>query len=70
LVGLDIEHELIRRVTQNGCVERSHRTWEGRLEGYGPFDTGEEWQVIVDYERWRMNAILPSRGRNCRRRPP
>jgi len=27
LVGLDIEHELIRRVTQNGCVERSHRTW-------------------------------------------
>jgi hypothetical protein len=70
LVGLGIEHELIRRVTQNGCVERSHRTWEGRLVGYGPFDTLADWQTIVDYERWRMNAILPSRGRQCRRRPP
>ena len=70
LAGLGIEHELIHRVTQNGCVERSHRTWEGRLTGYGPFNTLEDWQVIVDYERWRMNAILPSRGRHCRRRPP
>ena len=70
LTGLSIEHELIRRVTQNGSVERSHRTWEGRLTGYGPFDSLEEWQVIVDYERWRMNAILPSRSRNCHRRPP
>jgi hypothetical protein len=70
LTGLGIEHELIRRVTQNGCVERSHWTWECRLEGYGPFDHLSDWQVIVDYERWRMNAVLPSRGRNCRRQPP
>lgn len=70
LVGLGIEHELIRRVTQNGSVERSHRTWEDRLEGYGPFEDLADWQMIVDYERWRMNAILPSRGRNCRRQPP
>lgn len=70
LAGLDIEHELIQRVTQNGCVERSHRTWEGRLDGYGPFDTLAAWQTMVDYERWRMNVVLPSRGRGCRRQPP
>ena len=70
LVGLGIEHELIRRVTENGCVERAHQTWEGRLDGYGPFDVLEDWQAVMDYELWRMNAILPSRGRNCRRHPP
>ena len=70
LVGLGIEHELIRRVTENGCVERAHQTWEGRLDGYGPFEDLEGWQAIIDYELWRMNAILPSRGRNCRRRHP
>lgn len=70
LVGLGVEHELIRRVTQNGAVERAHRTWEGRLDGYGPFEQLDDWQTVVDYERWRMNAILPSRGRNCRRQPP
>jgi len=70
LVGLGIEHELIRRVIENGSVERAHQTWQGRLSGYGPFDTLAEWQAILDYELWRMNAVLPSRGRNCRRRPP
>ena len=70
LTGLGIEHELIRRVTQNGCVERSHQTWEARLDGYGPFDLLADWQQVVDYERWRMNAVLPSRGRHCGRRPP
>lgn len=70
LVGLDIEHELIRRVTENGCVERAHRTWEGRLSGYGPYAQLSQWQQIVDYELWRMNAVLPSRGRHCRRQPP
>ena len=70
LVGLGIEHELIRRVIENGCVERAHQTWQGRLSGYGPFETLAEWQTIVDYERWRMNTILPSRGRHCRRQPP
>jgi hypothetical protein len=70
LVGLGIEHELIRRVTENGCVERAHQTSEGRLQGYGPFDELEEWQHIIDYERWRMNAVLPSWGRHCRCQPP
>jgi hypothetical protein len=70
LVGLGIEHQLIRRVTENGCVERAHQTWEGRLQGYGPFENLSAWQHIIDYERWRMNAVLPSRGRNCRRQPP
>ncbi len=70
LAGLGIEHEIIERVTQNGCVERSHRTWIGRLQGYGPLGSLWQWQQVVDYERWRMNAVLPSRGRRCRRRPP
>jgi len=70
LVGLAIEHELIRRVIENGSVERSHRTWEGRLSGYGPYPHLAQWQQLIDYELWRMNAVLPSRGRHCRRQPP
>ncbi len=70
LVGLGIEHELIRKVTENGCVERSHQTWENRMAGYGPSDDLGYWQAISDYELWRMQAVLPSRGRNCRRHPP
>lgn len=70
LVGLGIEHEIIQRVTQNGGVERFHRTWEGRLLD---LSLGSDWPAIqdhVNYEVWRMNAVLPSRGRNCRRHPP
>jgi hypothetical protein len=70
LVGLGIEHELIRRVIENGCVERSHRTRFDRLEGYGPFSSLSDWQEIAHYETWRMNVVLPSRGRRCRRKPP
>jgi hypothetical protein len=70
LVGLGIEHELIHRVIENGCVERSHRTRFDRLDGYGPFSSLSEWQAVAQYETWRMNAVLPSRGRHCRRRPP
>jgi hypothetical protein len=70
LAGLGIQHEIIQRVTQNGGVERFHRTWEGRLLD---LPLGSDWQDVqdyVNYEVWRMNAVLPSRGRNCRRRPP
>jgi hypothetical protein len=70
LSGLDIGHEIIQRVTQNGGVERFHRTWEGRLLD---LPLGSDWREVQDYnnyEVWRMNAVLPSRGRNCRRRPP
>jgi hypothetical protein len=70
LTGLGIQHEIIQRVTQNGGVERFHRTWEGRLLD---LPLGLDWREVqdyVDYEVWRMNAVLPSRGRNCRRRPP
>lgn len=69
LAGLGIEHELIRRVTENGSVERSHRTRFDRLEGYGPL-TLPDWQEVARYEAWRMNAVLPSRGRHCHRKPP
>lgn len=70
LVGLGIQHELIQRVTQNGGVERFHRTWEGRLLD---LQLGSDWVAVqdyVNYEVWRMNAILPSRGRGCHRCPP
>ena len=72
LVGLGIRHETIRRVTQNGQVERSHRTWEDRLLYPPPtdIDTIPAFQEWVNYQIWRMNAILPSRARNCQRRPP
>lgn len=70
LVGLGIQHEIIQRVTQNSVVERFHRTWEGRLLD---LQLGPDWTAVQDYtnyEVWRMNAVLPSRGRHCRRRPP
>lgn len=70
LAGLDIQHEIIQRVTQNGGVERFNRTWESRLLD---LPLGSDWQEVQDYVNyavWRMNAVLPSRGRNCRRRPP
>ncbi len=70
LVGLGVQHEIIQRVTQNGGVERFHRTWEGRLLDLA---LGPDWPAVqdyVNYEVWRMNAVLPSRGRRCRRRPP
>jgi len=70
LVSLGIRHETIRRVTQNGQVERSHRTWEDRLLYPPPAETIPEFQDWVGYQIWRMNAILPSRARNCRRHPP
>jgi len=69
LIGLGIEHELIRCVLENGSVERSHRTRFDRLEGYGPL-TFPEWQEVAHYESWRMNVVLPSRGGHCRRKPP
>jgi hypothetical protein len=70
LAGLEVGHEIIQRVTQNGGVERFHRTWEGRLLD---LNLGPDWtaaQDYVNYEVWRMNAILPSRRRRCQRRPP
>jgi hypothetical protein len=70
LAGLGIEHELIQRVIQNGCVERSHRTRFDRLDGSGPFSSLSEWQEVAQYETWRMNAVLPCRGRRCHRKPP
>jgi len=70
LVGLGIQHELILRVTQNGVVERSHRTWEARMLDIDPGPTLRLAQDYVNYELWRMNAVLPSRSRRCHRRPP
>jgi hypothetical protein len=72
LVGLGVGHETIRRVTQNGQVERSHRTWEDRLLYPPPayIKTIPGFQEWVHYQVWRMNAVLPSRARNCGRRPP
>lgn len=69
-VGLGIEHDLIRRVTQNGQVERLHRTGEGRLLYPPPADILAQFQKYVRYQLWRMNAVLPSRGRHCHRCPP
>lgn len=70
LVGLGIQHELIQRVTQNGGVERSHRTWEARLLDVALGSEPTAVQDYVNYALWQMNVVLPSRGRQCRRRPP
>ena len=70
LVGLGIHHQLIQRVTQNGCVERSHRTSDKQmLLGMDPAD----WPTFlahVVHEQVRLNERIPSRAKACHGQPP
>jgi hypothetical protein len=65
LVGLGIQHRLIQRVTQNGSVERCHRTFDKQmLSGC----TARDWPTFLQHvgqEVIRLNERLPSRARAC-----
>jgi hypothetical protein len=70
LAGLGIEHEFARSAQENGCAERFHRTWHGRVvEGRG-FEDHDQLQQVSDEELDWINERLPSRGRACNGRPP
>ena len=70
LVGLGISHRLIQRVTQNGSVERCHRTFDKQmLSGVDCAD----WLAFLAYvtaEQTRLNERVPSRAKACHGLPP
>lgn len=70
LVGLGIEHRLIQRVTQNGCIERCHLTVDKQmLSGANPADWAAFLQHVAD-ELIRLNERLPSRAKACQGQIP
>ncbi len=70
LAGLGISHELARSAPDNGCAERFHRTWYGRVIEGGRFKDLDHLQQVSDEELDWINHRLPSRGRDCQGRPP
>lgn len=70
LVGLDIQHNIIQRVTQNASVERSHRTFDKQtLSGAQP----ETWQAFLEHvrqEQTRLTERIPSRAKACHGKIP
>ena len=70
LAGLGITHEFARSAQDNGCAERFHRTWYGRVVVGRRLKDLDHLQEVSDEELDWMNRRLPSRGRDCRGRPP
>lgn len=70
LAGLGITHELARSAQENGCAERFHRTWDGRVPEGQSFRDLAHLQQVSDEELDWMNRRLPSRGRDCNGRSP
>jgi len=70
LVGLGIIHEVAGSAQENGCVERFHRTWYGRVIVGSSFEDLMHLQEVSDEELDWINRELPSRGRDCNGRPP
>lgn len=65
LVGLGIFHRLIRRVTQNASVERSHRTFDKQMLSGVTADTWPAFLVHVQSELARLTERIPSRANAC-----
>jgi hypothetical protein len=70
LAGLGIEHEFARSAQENGCAERFHRTWHGRVVEGCSFEDYDRLQQVSDEELDWINRKLPSRGRECNGRSP
>jgi len=70
LTGLGIVHEFARSAQENGCAERFHRTWYGRVVEGQNFADYDHLQLVSDEELDWINEKLPSRGRDCNGRPP
>jgi hypothetical protein len=65
LVGLGIRHTLIQRVTQNGSVERYHRTFDKQMLSGCPATDWPAFLTYVAHELRRLNERLPSRANAC-----
>jgi hypothetical protein len=70
LVGLGVQHRLIQRVTQNGSVERSHRTFDKQMLSGVTCTTWTTFLSHVAAEQVRLNERLPSRAKACRGQIP
>jgi transposase len=70
LIGLGIIHEFASSAQENGCAERFHQTWYGRVIEGRNFKDLDHLQEVSDEELDWMNRRLPSRGRNCHGCPP
>ena len=70
LAGLGVEHEFAHCAQENGCAERFHRTWHGRVVEGRSFADHYRLQQVSDEELEWINGRLPSRGRDCNGRPP
>ena len=65
LVGLGIHHRLIRRVIENGCIERGHRTFDKQMLSGVAVETWTDFITHVQAESQRLNERLPSRAKAC-----
>jgi transposase InsO family protein len=72
LVGLGIEHVVSRRnrPTDQGCIERNHRTLGNMSWKDAPLDHLDALQQQLDEARARYNAHYPSQASDCQGRPP
>jgi transposase len=70
LVGLGIQHRVIKVVTQNAEVERCHRTvCDYAMIGNEDL-LPEELQQSLDQALYELNYELPSRAQGCGGKPP
>ncbi len=72
LKGLGVQPVINRayRPTDNGMVERSHRTWNGDVLIGGRFVDLAVLQVVSDQALEDRRLYLPSRHRGCHGQPP
>ena len=66
LVGMGIHHNIIRRVTQNASVERSHRTFDKQMLSGVQAETWLDFLAHIQSEQTRLTERIPSRANACR----
>lgn len=70
LVGLNVIHKVIQRVTQNASVERSHRTFDKQMLSGVEASTWSDFLTHVQAELKRLTERIPSRANACRGQIP
>lgn len=70
LVGLGIEHQVIKNVTSNAEVERCHRTVNDYALVGNEDKSSQALQLVLDQALYELNYELPSQAEGCAGRPP
>lgn len=70
LVGLDIQHRVIKKVTDNAEVERCHRTVCDYAVVGNEDQLPDELQQTLDQALYELNYELPSHAKGCGGKPP